>query len=99
MQQYPGPFPKKKWSRQARPQIKTLRKDKIKKLLDKDPNWEFVRFEGGRATYRNRALQPPYDYLVIHPSEQEFKNPSLVFWMLDHICWEEKDLQEWKVLQ
>lgn len=99
MQQYPGPFSKKKWTKEERDQIKSFTKAKLRKLLDRDPRWEFVHDEGGRVVYRNVELSAPWDYVAIHPSKQEYRNPSLLLWQIDHICWTGKVLRAWKALK
>jgi hypothetical protein len=99
MQEYPGPFAKKKWTRQERDQIKSFSKDLVRKLLDKDDRWEFIGVNGGRATYRNPEHDEPYTYVAVHTSTERFQNPSLLFWMIDHICWTPKDLRKWKAIK
>jgi len=99
MQEYPGPFPKKKWTPQERSQIKSFTKGMMKKLLDKDPRWDFVGFDGGRAVYRSGEYKPPYDYVAVHQSTDQYDNPSLVFWMIDHICWNAATLRAWKAIK
>jgi len=99
MQQYPGPFPKKKWAKQERDQIKSFPKKLVRKLLDKDEEWEFAGVHGGRAMYRNPKHKPPYDYVAVHTSTDEYQNPSLLFCMIDHICWTAKELRKWKAIK
>lgn len=99
MQEYPGPFPKKKWTRQERDQLKSFTKGKVKKLLDKDSRWELAGTDGGRVSYKNPEHKPPYDYVAVHPSTDQYKNPSLLLWMIDQICWDAKTLRKWKAIK
>lgn len=99
MQQYPGPFPKKKWNRQSRDQLKKLKKKDIVELLKKDSRWKFVGTDGARFSFYNPIHRQPWDYVVVHYHDEEYRNFSLLLWMLDHICWVETDLRQWKVIR
>lgn len=99
MQQYPGPFPKKDWGKQSRAQLKKLKKKDIVDLLKKDPQWQFAGADGARYSFYNSALPQPWDYVVIHYHDEQYRNFSLLLWMLDHICWTEGDLKQWKVVK
>lgn len=94
MQQYPGPFPKKQWTPQARSQIRTFTKNQVAAIVKGDSRWEYSGMDGGRTVFRNPLLPSPWNYLAVHTSKQEYQNPSLLFWMLDHICCTESDLKK-----
>jgi hypothetical protein len=97
--QYPGRFPKKTWDDSERKQLRTLGKVELISLLKRDPNWQLVRTRGSDHVFYNAALTPPADYLHVHRHNEPFRNPSLLFWMLDHIGWTAEDLRRWKVLR
>ena len=87
MQQYPGPFPKKKWTKQARAQLKKIKKKDLIALLKRDNRWKFAGTSGARYTFYNPALQPPWDYVAVHYHNEQFDNLSLLLRMIDQICW------------
>ena len=99
MLKYPGPFPKKKWTAAERDQLASLTKQKIVKLLAKDPRWEQLHIKGARYVFRNSEIPSPYDFLTIHYHKERFRNRGLLLHLIDHICWTNELLVEWKVLK
>ena len=92
------PFPKKKWAKQERDQIKSLTKIDMIKLLNRDPRWEFLGAKGARYVYGNPQCPKPYDHVAIHYHKEGFRNPGLLFQIIDNICWTAKDLKNWGVI-
>lgn len=93
------PFPKKKWTKQERDQIRPLTKIAMIKLLDKDARWEFLGVKGGRYIYENSEYPKPYDHVAIHYHREGYHDPSLLFQLIDNICWTAKELRKWKVIK
>ena len=69
------------------------------KLLDKDPRWAFLGVKGGRYVYENPECPKPYDHVAIHYHKEGYRNPSLLFGLIDNICWTAKDLRNWKAIR
>ena len=93
------PFPKKKWTKQEREQIRPLTKIDMIKLIDKDPHWEFLGVKGARFVYGNPKYPKPYDHVAIHYHKERFYDPSLLFQIIDNICWTAEDLRNWGVIK
>lgn len=99
MLKYPGPFPKKEWTKNEREQLASIEKSDLIRLLDRDPRWEQVSVKGARYVYRNPAIRQPYDYIVIHYHKHMVVGSQILFPMLDQICWTPEWLRKEKVLK
>lgn len=93
------PFPKKSWTEQERSQIRTLTPLRFISLLDKDSDWNYICTKGSRYIYQNKNIRKPYDLIEIHHHRTDYRNKSLVFDYVDHICWTKEKLKELKVIK
>ena len=91
---------KKKWSKNARAQLRGLTKKKYINLLRKDPNWDELKTRGAEAVFHNRNLPDPFNHVTIHYHPKEtYHEWGLLSGLLEIICWTEEELKKKKVIK